>query len=139
MSPPRIFLVVPGLLAGLLIPAVGAAPKTPPASAVGMSDETFARSVETIHRGERLTLANNSRLVHVIGPGRGGHVISPAAGVPVLGLHLMQTDSVFTTERWETPGSYYLTCSVHPKMTLNVVVAPDHASTESAHEDLERR
>jgi plastocyanin len=36
----------------------------------------------------------------------------------------MQTDGVYTTGPWETPGSYYLTCSVHPRMTLNVVVAP---------------
>lgn len=89
-----------------------------------MGNESFARSVQTIHRGERLTLANNSRLVHVIGPGRGGHAVSPAAGVPVAGLHLMQTNSVYTTGPWETPGSYDLTCSVHPKMTLNVVVNP---------------
>jgi plastocyanin len=108
----------------MLAPAVGAAPKTPPAIAVGMGDETFARSVQTIHRGERLTLANNSRFIHVIGPGRGGQVVNPSSGVPVAGLRLMQTDGVYTTGPWETPGSYYLTCSVHPRMTLNVVVAP---------------
>lgn len=122
ISLPRIFLVVPGLLAGLVIPAIGAAPKATPAATVGMVNERFAQSVGTVHRGERLTLFNSSRLVHVIGPGRGGQVISPAVGVPVRGWNLMQTNSVYVTGPWQTPGTYYLTCSVHPEMTLKVVV-----------------
>jgi plastocyanin len=89
-----------------------------------MGSTTFAQSVAMIHRGDRLTLANNSRLVHVIGPGQGGHVDDTAAGVPVMGYNLMQTNSVYTSAPWETPGSYHLTCSVHPGMTLKVVVAP---------------
>jgi hypothetical protein len=122
MRVPRILFIVPGLLAGLLIPALTASAKPPPAGAVGMVNQMFARPVVTIHRGERLTLVNNSHLVHVIGPGRGGKIISPASGVPVLGWHLMQTNSVFTTTPWQRPGTYYLTCSVHPEMTLKVVV-----------------
>ncbi len=122
MSLPRVLLVVPGLLAGLLIPAVIAAPKAHPAGTVGMVDQMFAQKVVTIHRGERLTLVNNSRFVHVIGPGRDGHIISPVPGVPVLGFHLMQTNGVYTTGPWETLGTYYLTCSVHPEMTLKVAV-----------------
>ena len=122
MAIPRILFVVPGLLAGLLIPALSAAPKAPPPGAVGMISMDFARSVVTIHTGERLTLVNDSHLVHVIGPGRGGHIISPAVGVPVLGWNLMQTNGVYTTGPWKSPGTYYLTCSVHPEMTLKVVV-----------------
>ncbi len=123
-SLPRILLVVPGLLAGLLLPNIGPALKTPPASAVGMGSEIFAQSVERIDRGQRLALINSSHFVHVIGPGSGGHIVSPAAGVPVLGFHLMETNGVYTTGPWNTPGSYHLTCSVHPGMTLEVVVAP---------------
>jgi plastocyanin len=119
---PRILLVVPGLLAGLLIPALSHSPKAPPPGAVGMRSTDFAQSVVTIHRGERLTLVNDSHLVHVVGPGRGGHIISPAAGVPVLGWHLMQTNGVYETPPWRVPGTYHLTCSVHPDMTLKVVV-----------------
>jgi len=122
MPVPRILFIVPGLLAGLLIPALNSAPKPPPPGAVGMVSSDFARETVTIHRGERLTLVNNSHLVHVVGPGRGGHIISPASGVPVLGWHLMQANGVFTTGPWQRPGTYYLTCSVHPEMTLKVVV-----------------
>jgi len=124
MAVPRILFVAPGLLAGLLIPTLIAAPKPAPAGAVGMISHDFAQSVVTIHRGERLTLVNDSRLVHVIGPGRSGTIVGQAPHVPVVGFHLMQTNAVFTTPPWETPGTYYLTCSVHPDMTLKVVVTP---------------
>ena len=100
---PRILLVVPGLLAGLLIPALGHAPKPAPGGAVGMVSQMFAQRVVTIHRGDRITFVNDSRLVHIIGPGRDGHIVSPAGGVPVLGWHLMQTNGVFTTAPWRTP------------------------------------
>jgi plastocyanin len=89
-----------------------------------MVEERFDRQVQSVHRGERLTLVNNSRVVHVIGPGRGGHVVSASSGMPTLGSPLMETNSVETTGPWDRPGTYYLTCSVHPKMTLKVVVAP---------------
>ena len=125
MTPPRILFVIPGLLAGLLLPAAFVhAPKPAPHGAVGMVSEMFAQRVVTIHRGERITFVNDSRLVHVIGPGRDGHIVSPIGGVPVLGWHLMQTNGVFTTAPWRTPGTYYLTCSVHPEMNLKVVVTP---------------
>jgi plastocyanin len=121
MKVPRILFVVPGLLAGLLVPAIIAAPKAAPPGAVGMVGDDFARDAVTIHRGERLTLVNDSDVVHVIGPGRNTH-INPERGVPMTGFHLMQTNDVFTTGRWMTLGTFYLTCSVHPGMTLKVVV-----------------
>jgi plastocyanin len=44
--------------------------------------------------------------------------------MPKFGYELMQTNSVYSTGVWDTPGTYYVTCSVHPKMTLEVVVTP---------------
>jgi plastocyanin len=123
MKVPRILLVVPGLLAGLLIPALTASPKTLPPGAVGMVGRDFARDVVTIHRGQRLTLVNNSHVVHVIGAGINTRIY-PEPGVPVQGFHLMQTNKVFTTGRWMRAGTFYLTCSVHPGMNLKVVVKP---------------
>jgi plastocyanin len=122
MAVPRIVFVLPGLLAGLLIPALSSAPKPPPAGAVGMVSTDFARSVVTIHRGERLTFFNNSTVVHVVGPGSNGNIIGTEAHVPVVGFHLMQTNSLYRTPPWNTPGTYYLTCSVHPDMNLKVIV-----------------
>jgi plastocyanin len=124
MAVPRILFVVPGLLAGLLVPTLIAAPRQPPAGAVGMVSADFARDVVTIHRGDRLTMVNDSNVVHVIGPGSDGRIVGPQRHEPVVGFHLMQTNSVYTTPPWKTPGTYYLTCSVHPDMTLKVIVTP---------------
>lgn len=120
---PRILFIVPGLAAGLLIPAFSAAPKPLPAGAIGMSGMDFTPSVVTIDQGQRLSLVNTSAAIHVIGPGRGGRIWGTERGVPVLGFHLMQTNGVYKTPPWTTPGTYYLTCSVHPDMTLKVIVA----------------
>lgn len=122
MRIPRILFVVPGLLAGLLIPALQASPKPLPASAVGMISNDFARDVVTIHVGQRLTLFNNSTVIHVIGAGRDGRVTGYAKHVPIVGFHLMQTNAVYRTPPWSTAGTYWLTCSVHPDMTLKVIV-----------------
>lgn len=122
MRIPRILFVAPGLLAGLLVPALQSSPKPLPAGAVGMISNDFARDVVTIHVGQRVTLFNNSNVIHVIGPGRGGTVVSSERNVPIRGFHLMQINSVYTTPPWKLPGTYYLTCSVHPDMTLKVIV-----------------
>jgi len=121
---PRILFVVPGLLAGLLIPVLSHAPRSPPHGDVGMVGDDFSQSAVTIHVGQRVTMVNNSNVIHVIGPGRGGRIWGTERNVPVVGFHLMQTSSVFRTPPWTTPGTYYLTCSVHPDMTLKVIVTP---------------
>jgi len=122
MSVPRILLVVPFLAAGAFLPAAGAKPDAPPAGALGMTHLDYARDSVTLQVGDTLTLANNSRWAHTVGPGEGGSVID-AEGVPITGFTLMQTDDLFTTGRWNTPGTFHLTCSVHPDMTVKVVVA----------------
>lgn len=122
MSFPRILLLVPLLVAGAFLPALGAAPDAPPAGALGMSHLDYTSDEVTLQAGDTLTLANNSRWAHTVGPGRGGSV-ADAAGVPLTGFTLMQTNDLFTTGRWNTPGTFFLTCSVHPDMTVKVVVA----------------
>jgi hypothetical protein len=124
LSAPRFLLVIPGLLAGFLVPALIPAPKPVAAMDVGMVTRDFAKEVVTLHRGERLTLVNDSNAVHVIGPGRNTHIVSPERGVPMTGFRLMQTNAVYTTGPWMTLGTFWLTCSVHPGMDLKVVVVP---------------
>lgn len=122
MSFPRILLVVPFLIAGAFAPALGAEPDAPPAGALGMSHTDYIGDLVTLKVGDTLTLANNSRWAHTVGAGRGGSV-ADVSGVPITGFTLMQTNDLFTTGRWNTPGTFYLTCSVHPDMTVKVVVA----------------
>jgi plastocyanin len=124
LSAPRIFLIIPGLLAGFLIPNLLSSPRPVPAADVGMITRDFGKDVVTLHRGERLTLINDSNAVHVVGPGTDTHVVSPQRGNPMTGFHLMQTNAAYTTPPWQTVGTFYLTCTVHPGMNLKVVVVP---------------
>jgi len=121
MPVPRFVFALPLVAAGVLLPAIGAEPATPAAGALGMDHEVFTSEVVQVHQGETLTMVNNSRWAHTIGPGRNGHILDEP-GVPMAGYTLMETDDVATTGKWNSPGTFYLTCSVHPRMTVKVIV-----------------
>ena len=121
MAVPRILFAVPALALSMVLPTAGAAVKQPGAGVLGMSHEHYASDVVTVHRGDTLTLQNNSRFAHTVGPGKDGH-LADAARLPMSGAHLMETNDVYTTGQWNTPGTYSLTCSVHPEMTVKVIV-----------------
>ncbi len=123
MAVPRVLFAVPLLVAGILLPAAGARLHKAPAGVIGMGHEGYSSKVITIHRGQRITFQNNSRWIHIIGPGQGGHLATPN-GEPVSGRLLMSQNDVYTTGQWNTPGTYHLTCSVHPEMTTKIVVSP---------------
>jgi plastocyanin len=128
---PRIFLAVPGILAGILVPAVVVtSPKpTPPNTAsttyIGMSFMDFTGpDTVYIHRGQYLTFVDTSHNIHEIGPGQNGRITTPVRGEPLIGFHLMQTNDVYKTGPWLAPGTFYVTCAIHPMMNLTVVVLP---------------
>jgi hypothetical protein len=123
---PRIILVVPGILAGILVPAVIVGnPKPTPPNTVGMTFTDFAGPDSvTIHRGQYLTFVDSSNNIHEIGPGLNGRVTGPVRGEPMTGYHLMQMNDVYKTGPWLTPGTFYVTCGVHTTMNLTVVVLP---------------
>jgi len=118
---PRILVVVPILAVGMLLPTAGPSIKKPADGVLGMSHEHYTSEVVTVHRGGTLTLQNTSRFAHTVGAGKDGR-LADAAGVPITGAHLLQTNDILTTGHWNTPGTYTLTCSVHPEMTVKVVV-----------------
>jgi plastocyanin len=122
---PRILFVVPGIVAGIFVPAViVSTPKPAPPNTVGMNFMDFTKDVVVLHRGDHLTLVNSSRNIHVVGPGRNGQIVSPVRGEPLTAFHQMETNAVYDTGPWLTPGKYHVTCSVHPMMNLTVVVVP---------------
>jgi plastocyanin len=121
MALPRILIAVPLVLAGAFLPAAGAAPAKAPTGAVGMSHEDFTTKEIRIHRGETLTFANDSRYMHIIGPGRDG-TLAESDGEPMQGRVLMPENTSYTTPPFNVPGTYYVTCSMHPEMTVTVVV-----------------
>lgn len=121
MAVPRILFAVPALLIGMVLPTAGPAIKKPANDVLGMTHEGYSTENVAVHRGDTLTMQNSSRFAHTIGPGKDAH-LADAAGIPVSGPHLVQTNQTFTTGRWNTPGTYELTCSVHPEMNVTVVV-----------------
>jgi len=120
MAIPRIFFVIPPLLVGMYLPAVGLHTTNPPAGLLAMRHEQFASKEVTVPCGKTLTMQNDSHWVHIIGPGKNGLVVADKA-VPMTRA-LTETNDVYQTGVWKTAGVYYLTCSVHPEMTVKVVV-----------------
>jgi plastocyanin len=122
MPLPRIIFVVPGIVAGIFVPAViSNTPKPAPPNTVGMGNLDFSVNTVYVHRGQSLTFVDSSHNIHVIGPGHDGEITSDVRGDPITGFHLLTTNSVYKTPPWMTPGTYYVTCGVHP-MTMNLTV-----------------
>lgn len=124
MSVPRLLFAVPLLAAGVLAPALGAHPTAAPPGAIGMEHEEFSVDDVTVRRGDTLTFVNDSRWLHVLGPGEDGR-ITGEDGVPSMGgrgAHLSEQNDSYLTGRWNTPGTYHVTCSLHPEMTVTVHV-----------------
>jgi plastocyanin len=118
---PKILLGVPIAVAGIFTPAIGHAIDKPAMGAIGMNHEGYSVKVVTIHVGDRLTFTNDSRFIHIIGAGTGGHLRVPG-NEPIRKRVLVQTNKSYTTGAWTRPGVYYMTCSVHPEMTIKIVV-----------------
>jgi plastocyanin len=122
---PRLLFVVPGMLAGILVPTViVSAPRPAPPNTVGMVNTDFSLDTVYVHRGQDLTFVDSSHNIHEIGPGLNGHVTAPVRGEPITGIHLMTTNSTYKTGPWMVTGTFYVTCAVHPEMNLTVVVLP---------------
>ena len=122
---PRFVLAVPFVVLGALLPGLTSEeplPRRP--NLVGMEQVAFDRDVITIHQGQQIQFVNNSNFLHVLAPGDRARV-SDGAGVPSFGpddVRSMPRGDPFVTGPWEEPGSYELTCTLHPEMNLEVVV-----------------
>jgi plastocyanin len=121
MALPRILLAVPLIAAGAFLPAVGHAPEKAPAGVVGMGHEVFTTNETSIQRGASLRFVNDSRFMHIIGPGRDGTLVT-SAQEPMHRRVLMPESASYTTPPFKNAGTFYFSCSMHPKMTVKVVV-----------------
>ncbi|MGY4645943.1 cupredoxin domain-containing protein [Cellulomonas sp. URHB0016] len=136
MRIPRFMVAAALVVAAMAIPAA-APPLDPlPSGMVGMGHEGYeikgvhdARlgadgvPVIRIHRGDRLSFQNDSRWVHIIGPGSRGLLTDPGHGA-MAALKMLEENDVYTTPPWTTAGTFLLTCTVHPEMNAKVVVLP---------------
>ncbi|MFL6163019.1 MAG: plastocyanin/azurin family copper-binding protein [Jatrophihabitantaceae bacterium] len=119
---PKILIGVSLLVGGIYLPSFAAASVHPrPSGAIGMTHEGFTTKVITVHPGQTITFANDSRFIHIIGVGSDAHLADPGKE-PVSPRVLLERNQTYTTGTWNTPGTYHMTCSVHPEMNLEVIV-----------------
>jgi plastocyanin len=120
---PRVLFVVPLLALAVFLPE--APPLAAPAAgAVGMGHERFSTGSVVIPVGGRVTFVNTSRWLHLLGPGDDGR-LSAEPDVPKFGAHgieVSETARTYTTGPWLTPGTYRVTCALHPEMNITVTV-----------------
>lgn len=96
------------------------------AGAITMDHLVFATDVREVQVGERITFTNSSsRALHVLVAGKDAQ---PKAqeGAPTFGGasgHRSEVGDRWTTPPWTTPGTYWVTCTLHPSMNLRVVVS----------------
>jgi plastocyanin len=134
---PRIVVAVGLIAAGLLLPALGPRLQPPMTGVIGMGhdsyvvsgvgeddgDETAKVPEIVIHVGETITFQNNSRWIHIVGPGDKGLLTAQGAGA-MTPRKMMEQNESYTTAPWPNPGTYLITCTVHPDMNAKVVVLP---------------
>lgn len=116
-------LVLAGLLSGC---AAQPGRSTDQAGAVLMDHLVFDSTVREIAPGEQLTFSNSSgRALHVLVVGKDAQPRSQE-GAPSFGGasgHRSEVGDRWTTPPWTTPGTYWVTCTLHPSMNLKVVVS----------------
>jgi plastocyanin len=89
-----------------------------------MRHEAFATETVTIPRGGTVTFYNSSGWLHIIGAGDEGR-FKAESGTPHLGdlgAFNSETGDIFVSGPWNTPGTYHITCQLHPEMNLTVIV-----------------
>jgi plastocyanin len=122
---PKFVVAVPFVVVGALAPGLtGQEPLPRRPNLVGMEQVEFDRDVITIHQGQQIQFVNNSNFLHVLAPGDHARV-SDGDGVPSFGpdnVRSMPRGDPFVTGAWNEPGTYDLTCTLHPGMNLEVVV-----------------
>jgi plastocyanin len=122
---PKTALFVPVLAVGIFLPGFASALPTASPNQIGMTQEQFIQKTVTIPAGSRLTFVNNSHFLHLLAPGKGA-MMSRQKGIPAFdgsyGTHVSEAGDRYVTAAWNTPGTYHLTCTLHPEMTLTVVV-----------------
>jgi plastocyanin len=102
---------------------------------IAMGHEMFGRSVITIRVGDHVTFANGSAWLHVLVPGKGARQDSQP-GMPRLGprnAHLSEHGDHWITGVWSVPGTYFITCQLHPEMLLEVRVLPAASTARAVH------
>lgn len=124
---PAVLLLVPALVGAVWISDLQDAGTALSAGDIGMTEDNYSTQTVTVRVGEPLTFVNNSHFLHVLVPGTDARTMNQP-GMPGMddayGTHVSETGDVYKTKSWATPGTYHLTCTLHPEMNVDVVVVP---------------
>lgn len=109
----------------LTLAGCGGEERKAPPDAIVMTTNSFEPATRTVKQGATITLFNQTRgALHILVNGdRGATRLEP--GAPSFGGasgHRSERGEVWTTPVWETPGTFHVTCTIHPTMNLTVTV-----------------
>lgn len=96
------------------------------AQAIEMDHLVFSTETYQVPVGGQVTFSNtSSRALHVLVVGKDAQP-KAAPGAPSFGGasgHRAEVGDRWTTPAWNTPGTYWVTCTLHPSMNLKVLVS----------------
>lgn len=124
----KLFLafVVLGLLSALLA-ACGAASSSSTRGdvTVHMTATAFAQTSITVPKGSILTLVNDSSAPHILANGNwmnGGPQVMHERGMPAMENMQVMGNASATLGPFTDSGTYHVYCTIHPGMSLTVIV-----------------
>jgi len=134
---PRVLSPAVGVVVGLILGAflIGTIAQAPAAggSATGqarsatvhLTANQFAPDIVALHKGDRLIIVDDGPVPHTLTNGSWSAGNQPVPGVepgaPLVNNVALNNTTV-TIGPFTTPGTYHLYCTIHPGMTLTIVV-----------------
>jgi plastocyanin len=85
----------------------------------------FTQPSVTLKKGQTLQVTNNASDMHMLSLGRWQSGVArpeQEAGAPSVSNLQLNANSSVTIGPWNTPGTYYIYCTIHPNMMLKVTV-----------------
>jgi plastocyanin len=122
-----------GLAIGGLLVEATAQPATAGSASTGgagtatvhLTANRFAPDIVALHKGETLTFVDEGSIPHILANGMwiANNHPSPGAETGAPAIHNVGViDKHVTVGPFTTPGTYHIYCTVHPGMTLTVLV-----------------
>ncbi|GCE24004.1 cupredoxin domain-containing protein [Dictyobacter kobayashii] len=112
------------LLLAILVVGLTSACGSSNQNQVHMNETNFVQKSITIHKGETVTLVNDSAAIHIIQNGSwmdGMQLPKSEPGAPQVNANVDGNVSEVIGP-FNTAGTFHLYCTIHPDMNLTVVV-----------------
>ena len=125
----KLFLVLILLFSWSLVVACSSTTSPTPTgpNVVKMVGGTFAISAISIHKGDTITFVDDASngALHILVIGQNAQQATEQNAPDFGGLAGKRVDvgQNWTTPPWTTPGTFHVTCTVHPAMNLTITVS----------------